>query len=752
MILKRRAAMLLAATISLTSVSSITTIPTHAISINKVNNVIQVEAGKVVGIGLDGAFTSSHSAHTLVIDPTDGLKVGDKIVLDIKNGKWVDNTTLNTALSKTTSSAIDVNGANYFYTNTTDTQGKVEWSFKVVRESDVRMTATVVKAPYDLTAQNPVSRKKFEIPLAYIPNNGVMSVEVSGGTLTEDIQIISKTGYNNEILKLTNQNIPKIHKNGKIADIVVREEMPGHFKMLSDMGGVIQFKLDKPGYKFIGSPTIKYLDGLTGTESAVGVKNDISDNSIINVTLPNLYTTSVGEFIISGLQVENKDNTPSNDDLYIVSSGVGTNNQKLKVASAEDYGIDISVDYSKSKKNIYTGKYEDIQLVIQEKITGSLVSGDRIELELDNGYFGVYDEDSKKDEEDQLASMLKLPSGFEVIDYEMDDDDRFNGCTIKIDKIDNNNINKFELDLEVYAPFNYDDDAITLHVKTSRYGRERFNLFRIRDAYNVDTKLNVLKAGYKSQKVNDITISEEDNGVLSKGSEIIIDLDSLPSGVLLSDDSEIDVVVESGDIRLGDAKINKASRTVTIPVTKASKKESEIVINGISLDVKKSTPAKSYSIVITGDAFGDGIEFEEKCIQIINQAPPVDPIRTGVVEFRVGYKAYAYNGKAFNMDASPFLHDGNTMVPIRYLTEAFGIAGSALQYDKGVATITIGNDILRLRDGSSVANYKGQDRPMGGKVMVKDNRTYVPMGEIGRILNLVVEWDNTLKVAKFTKK
>lgn len=97
MILKRRAAMLLAATISLTSVSSITTIPTHAISINKVNNVIQVEAGKVVGIGLDGAFTSSHSAHTLVIDPTDGLKVGDKIVLDIKNGKWVDNTTLNNA-------------------------------------------------------------------------------------------------------------------------------------------------------------------------------------------------------------------------------------------------------------------------------------------------------------------------------------------------------------------------------------------------------------------------------------------------------------------------------------------------------------------------------------------------------------------------------------------------------------------------------------------------------------------------------
>lgn len=90
MILKRRMVILLIV-MGLSGISSIVDITTHAISINKVNNEIQVEIGKVVGIGLDGAFTSSHSAHTLVIDPTDGLKVGDKIIIDIKNGKWVDN-------------------------------------------------------------------------------------------------------------------------------------------------------------------------------------------------------------------------------------------------------------------------------------------------------------------------------------------------------------------------------------------------------------------------------------------------------------------------------------------------------------------------------------------------------------------------------------------------------------------------------------------------------------------------------------
>ena len=41
---------------------------------------------------------------------------------------------------------------------------------------------------------------------------------------------------------------------------------------------------------------------------------------------------------------------------------------------------------------------------------------------------------------------------------------------------------------------------------------------------------------------------------------------------------------------------------------------------------------------------------------------------------------------------------------------------------------------------------------MATKVVVKDGRTYAPVGEVARILGVSSSWDNTTKTATFTNK
>ena len=104
------------------------------------------------------------------------------------------------------------------------------------------------------------------------------------------------------------------------------------------------------------------------------------------------------------------------------------------------------------------------------------------------------------------------------------------------------------------------------------------------------------------------------------------------------------------------------------------------------------------------------------------------------------------------MDAAPFLTaKGRTMVPLRYVAEAFGVGPQQIIFYDGTATILFGTRTVQVKNNSNMAILNGVSIPMDEKMQIINSRTYVPIGEIARLLDIQVEWDQATQSATFTK-
>ncbi len=95
--------------------------------------------------------------------------------------------------------------------------------------------------------------------------------------------------------------------------------------------------------------------------------------------------------------------------------------------------------------------------------------------------------------------------------------------------------------------------------------------------------------------------------------------------------------------------------------------------------------------------------------------------------FRVGSNTYSVNGQAQTMDATPYIENGRTMLPIRYAAEALGIPDSNIKYNQSTQTVTIidvgsSNGAVQLTVGSDIMSVLGgqitMDTPQRSRMAV----------------------------------
>ena len=88
------------------------------------------------------------------------------------------------------------------------------------------------------------------------------------------------------------------------------------------------------------------------------------------------------------------------------------------------------------------------------------------------------------------------------------------------------------------------------------------------------------------------------------------------------------------------------------------------------------------------------------------------------------------------MDVAPFVEDGRTMVPIRFIAEALGATISSTWVD-GVQQITIihGNETISFLIGQLAP---GMDVP----AQIIDSRTFVPIRFVAEALGASVIWNS----------
>lgn len=113
----------------------------------------------------------------------------------------------------------------------------------------------------------------------------------------------------------------------------------------------------------------------------------------------------------------------------------------------------------------------------------------------------------------------------------------------------------------------------------------------------------------------------------------------------------------------------------------------------------------------------------------------------GIGVFTVGSTEYLVDGQKYSMEVAPFIQEGRTFIPVRYVAGAMGIAPDDITYSNGEITLIADNKVVRLCTGSNVMVVNGVEINMDVDVKVVNGRAMLPVWWVGLALGGNVVWD-----------
>lgn len=111
---------------------------------------------------------------------------------------------------------------------------------------------------------------------------------------------------------------------------------------------------------------------------------------------------------------------------------------------------------------------------------------------------------------------------------------------------------------------------------------------------------------------------------------------------------------------------------------------------------------------------------------------------------QVGNAFALVNGNTYTLEAAPTVSSGRTMVPLRFIGEAFG-ADFTYEPTKKIIDITFGSDKIRMQIGKKSATVNGKEVVLDVAPFIVNGRTLVPIRFISETFGAEVAWDATTK-------
>ncbi len=114
--------------------------------------------------------------------------------------------------------------------------------------------------------------------------------------------------------------------------------------------------------------------------------------------------------------------------------------------------------------------------------------------------------------------------------------------------------------------------------------------------------------------------------------------------------------------------------------------------------------------------------------------------------FSIGSNTYSANGQTQTMDAVPYIENGRTMLPVRYVAEALGIPDSNIKYNQSAQTVTIidvgsSNGAVQLTVGSDIMLVVGGQIAMDTPPEITNGRVFLPIKWIAQGLGANISWN-----------
>ncbi len=107
-------------------------------------------------------------------------------------------------------------------------------------------------------------------------------------------------------------------------------------------------------------------------------------------------------------------------------------------------------------------------------------------------------------------------------------------------------------------------------------------------------------------------------------------------------------------------------------------------------------------------------------------------IKTNELSITIGEKGYTHNGEAKTMDVAPFIQDGRTMVPLRFLSESLG-AWVGWDVDENRASVRLGDETVSVVIDEPIEGFDTE-------AVLIDGRTFVPLSYINDFFSVESIW------------
>ena len=123
--------------------------------------------------------------------------------------------------------------------------------------------------------------------------------------------------------------------------------------------------------------------------------------------------------------------------------------------------------------------------------------------------------------------------------------------------------------------------------------------------------------------------------------------------------------------------------------------------------------------------------------------------RPHTVVLTIGSKQMDVNVDTYDLDVAPYIKNDYTMVPLRFVAEAFG---AKVGWDDATRTATIdfAGHSIRVAIGSTEAVVDGETVTMPLPAEIVNSRTMVPVRFISEAFGFTVKWDGTTRTVTIT--
>ena len=555
-----------------------------------------------------------------------------------------------------------------------------------------------------------------------------------------------------------------------LKDITINELTPDVLK-----GGSIKLKLSG-NWKFTKAGNVTFLN-----EDGVTAKAELIDDDEIQIDFIDKDFTAnmLTDMTISGVTVKTAKKCKAGDVATITVSSMASSkefsNVKLEVAKMVKEAVTYSVE-DKDLPQIWSGAYNDdkntLKLSVEEN-TGDILNTSR-------------------------KATFTFPEGIEVVDaifdgtdnkdfeYEIDE----NVVTIKNYSKNDDESKKTDFDVKFIlnaAPTFTGDVNVTLG---GQFDDVTLKVATVKAPYTVAAKTSEVLIDYRYVPVNDIVITEAEEGILKEDDQIILGVEKMDfedAGKVEVTEGDIDVDVDIDDsypsADLYETRYDKALLTVT--VNDESTEASTIVISGLELYLDRTLPVGGYALQNLGaydhsndkainilwensdtdkdvydadavnskDKNGDvppydayfkykAVTVNDSYVDVITSARDQDDSTTNKkIIITVGASTMAVGTETVNLDAPAYINSENyTMLPVRAISEAFG---ATVNWDAASRTVTVlsGQRIISMTIGSRTMYINGTPVAMNTTAAIVNDRTFIPVRDLANSLGIsAINW------------